>query len=93
MLHFGIFLHNYVLSICHHVEQQPTFLLQVSIAVKDAKENKLVEVVHVLSVLLEELHVEALVKDGSVNFRDVKNLFHFIDWDKPARDVLGSVFV
>jgi len=46
-----------------------------------------------LSVLLEELHVEALVKDGSVNFRDVKNLFHFIDWDEPARDVLGSVFV
>ena len=62
VLNFGASLLDEVIRADHQVVQKIGFLVMIFITVKDAEQSKFIEIVHVLAVLLEELHPEAAMK-------------------------------
>ena len=62
VLNFRASLLDDVIRADHQVVQKIGFLVMIFITVKDAEQSKFIEIVHVLAVLLEELHPEAAMK-------------------------------
>lgn len=62
VLNFRASLLDDVIRADHQVVQKIGFLVMIFITVQDAEQSKFIEIVHVLAVLLEELHPEAAMK-------------------------------
>ena len=62
VLNFRASLLNDVIRAYHQVVKKIGFLVMIFITVQDAEQGKFIEIVHVLTVLLEELHPEAAMK-------------------------------
>ena len=64
----------------------------IFITVQDAEQSKFIEIVHVLAVLLEELHPEAAMKYWLLLIWELKNALDDVTWHKPAGDLVRLIY-